>query len=62
MPMGANFERRLTLNRAGPLDDAISSAVEHVLYANLRALGGSFSAEHGVGAKRISGTSFGQPG
>ncbi len=58
----ADGNLHIVLNRAGPLDDAISSAVEHVLYANLRALGGSFSAEHGVGAKRISGTSFGQPG
>jgi hypothetical protein len=31
----------------------MSRAVDHVLYAALRALGGSFSAEHGVGAKRI---------
>jgi FAD/FMN-containing dehydrogenase len=28
--------------------------VMHVRYANLRTLGGSFSAEHGVGAKRIA--------
>ena len=50
----ADGNLHIVLNRAGPLDDAISGAVEHVLYANLRALGGSFSAEHGVGAKRIA--------
>ena len=48
----ADGNLHIVLNRAGPLDDAVSGAVEHVLYANLRALGGSFSAEHGVGAKR----------
>lgn len=50
----ADGNLHIVLNRAGPLDDAISGAVEHVLYANLRSLGGSFSAEHGVGSKRIS--------
>jgi FAD/FMN-containing dehydrogenase len=50
----ADGNLHIVLNRAGPLDDAISGAVELVLYANLRALGGSFSAEHGVGAKRIA--------
>ena len=50
----ADGNLHIVLNCAGPLDDAISGAVEHVLYANLRALGGSFSAEHGVGAKRIA--------
>lgn len=50
----ADGNLHIVLNCAGPLDDAMSSAVEHVLYANLRAHGGSFSAEHGVGAKRIA--------
>jgi len=50
----ADGNLHIVLNCAGPLDDALSSAVEHVLYAALRALGGSFSAEHGVGAKRIA--------
>jgi FAD/FMN-containing dehydrogenase len=50
----ADGNLHIVLNRTGPLDDAMSSAVEHVLYANLRALGGSFSAEHGVGTKRIA--------
>jgi FAD/FMN-containing dehydrogenase len=44
----------ISLNRGG---DALSAeeiaAVESVLYRGLRDLGGSFSAEHGVGAKRI---------
>ena len=50
----ADGNLHIVLNRAGPLDDATSGAVERVLYANLRDLGGSFSAEHGVGSKRIS--------
>jgi FAD/FMN-containing dehydrogenase len=50
----ADGNLHIVLNRTGPLDDAMSSAVEHVLYANLRDLGGSFSAEHGVGTKRIA--------
>ena len=43
----------IVLNRAGPLPDALSAQIESVLYSPLRALGGSFSAEHGVGSKRI---------
>lgn len=50
----ADGNLHIVLNRAGPLDAAIASAVEQVLYAPLRGLGGSFSAEHGVGAKRIA--------
>ena len=50
----ADGNLHIVLNRAGPLDTSITSAVEHVLYAPLPALGGSFSAEHGVGAKRLS--------
>ncbi|WP_202905683.1 FAD-binding oxidoreductase [Cypionkella psychrotolerans] len=50
----ADGNLHIVLNRAGPLEAAVSSAVEHVLYDILRDLGGSFSAEHGVGAKRIS--------
>ena len=41
------------LNRPGPLAPDLAAAVENVLYARLRAIGGSFSAEHGVGSKRI---------
>ena len=49
----ADGNLHIVLNRVGPLDTALSRAVDHVLYAALRALGGSFSAEHGVGSKRI---------
>lgn len=35
-----------------PLPDDRMRAVEAVLYAGIRTLGGSFSAEHGVGSKR----------
>jgi FAD/FMN-containing dehydrogenase len=31
----------------------MAAAVERVLYDGLRELGGSFSAEHGIGSKRI---------
>ncbi|NMM76961.1 FAD-binding oxidoreductase [Acidovorax sp. SRB_24] len=43
----------IVLNRPGPLPPALSTQIEAVLYGPLRALGGSFSAEHGVGSKRI---------
>ena len=43
----------IVLNRPGPLPAALSTQIEAVLYGPLRALGGSFSAEHGVGSKRI---------
>uniref|UniRef100_UPI002739EF50 FAD-binding oxidoreductase n=1 Tax=Stenotrophomonas sp. YIM B06876 TaxID=3060211 RepID=UPI002739EF50 len=43
----------IVLNRPGPLPDELSTQIEAVLYGPLRALGGSFSAEHGVGSKRI---------
>ncbi|MGV8806083.1 MAG: FAD-binding oxidoreductase [Polaromonas sp.] len=44
----------IVLNRPGPLASELSAQIEAVLYAPLRALGGSFSAEHGVGSKRIA--------
>jgi FAD/FMN-containing dehydrogenase len=50
----ADGNLHIVLDRAGSLDATVSSAVEHVLYAPLHAMGGSFSAEHGVGAKRVS--------
>ena len=50
----ADGNLHIVLNRAGPLEPALSRAVERVLYAPLPAMGGSFSAEHGVGAKRVS--------
>ena len=49
----ADGNLHIVLNREGPLPDALSAAVEQVLYRELPALGGSFSAEHGVGSKRI---------
>lgn len=49
----ADGNLHIVLNRGGPLPAALAAAVEAVLYADLVALGGSFSAEHGVGSKRI---------
>lgn len=49
----ADGNLHILLNRPGPLAPELASRVEGVLYADLRALGGSFSAEHGVGSKRI---------
>ncbi|WP_192257685.1 FAD-binding oxidoreductase [Mesorhizobium silamurunense] len=45
----ADGNLHIVLNRRGPLPTALAAA----LYADLAALGGSFSAEHGVGSKRI---------
>lgn len=50
----ADGNLHIVLNRNGPLGDDLSGRVEAVLYAPLRAFGGSFSAEHGVGVKRMS--------
>lgn len=49
----ADGNLHIVLNRAGPLPEAMSAAVEQVLYTGLTEIGGSFSAEHGVGSKRI---------
>ena len=49
----ADGNLHIILNRRGPLPQRMAEAVERVLYDGLRALGGSFSAEHGVGSKRI---------
>lgn len=49
----ADGNLHLVLDRPGPLPTAVAAAVEAVLYSDLRAMGGSFSAEHGVGRKRI---------
>ncbi len=49
----ADGNLHILLNRPGPLPAALSSQVEALLYGSLRAVGGSFSAEHGVGSKRI---------
>ena len=49
----ADGNLHIVLNRRGPLAHHIAEAVEGVLYRRLREIGGSFSAEHGVGSKRI---------
>ena len=49
----ADGNLHVVLNRHGPLPETLSAAVEQVLYAGLTEIGGSFSAEHGVGSKRI---------
>ncbi len=49
----ADGNLHIILNRSGALSPESAERVEAVLYSKLRALGGSFSAEHGVGSKRI---------
>ena len=49
----ADGNLHIEINRAGPLPSDLARRVDNVLYANLRGFGGSFSAEHGVGSKRI---------
>lgn len=49
----ADGNLHIVFNRPGPFAPALTTAVEDVLYRQLRTLGGSFSAEHGVGSKRI---------
>ena len=44
----------ILINRAAAdVPPGMTAAIEEVLYAGIRELGGSFSAEHGVGSKRI---------
>lgn len=50
----ADGNLHIVLNRPGPLLPDIGAAVETAIYAELRGLGGSFSAEHGIGSKRIA--------
>lgn len=50
----ADGNLHIILNKTGPLGAEQAQAVEQVLYRQLKALGGSFSAEHGVGSKRIA--------
>lgn len=50
----ADGNLHVVLDRKGPLQADVAEAVEQVLYASLHARGGSFSAEHGVGSKRVS--------
>ncbi|QCB45844.1 FAD-binding oxidoreductase [Hydrogenophaga sp. PAMC20947] len=49
----ADGNLHIILSRAGALAPDMAARVESVLYGTLQALGGSFSAEHGVGSKRI---------
>ena len=49
----ADGNLHIVLNRPGPLEARLAAAIEGVLYGELRAIGGSFSAEHGVGSKRM---------
>ena len=49
----ADGNLHIILNTSGPLPPEKAQVVEHILYRNLRTMGGSFSAEHGVGSKRI---------
>ncbi len=49
----ADGNLHLVFNHAGPFAEAIGARVEAALYDGLGACGGSFSAEHGVGSKRI---------
>jgi len=49
----ADGNLHVSINRPGPFEPALAAQVDDVLYRDLRRLGGSFSAEHGVGSKRI---------
>jgi FAD/FMN-containing dehydrogenase len=50
----ADGNLHIILNRrGGEMPAETLAAAEAVIYKNIRALGGSFSAEHGVGSKRI---------
>jgi FAD/FMN-containing dehydrogenase len=48
----ADGNLHITLNRQGPLPPTMREPVEAAIYGGITALGGSFSAEHGVGSKR----------
>lgn len=48
----ADGNLHIMLNADGPLTHELHAAVEDALYANLREMGGSFSAEHGVGIEK----------
>jgi FAD/FMN-containing dehydrogenase len=50
----ADGNLHIALNRAGPLPDALSGCIEAALYDGLTQAGGSISAEHGIGTKRIA--------
>lgn len=50
----ADGNLHISINADGPLAPERYAAVEDVLYAGLREMGGSFSAEHGVGLDKRS--------
>ena len=50
----ADGNLHIVLNRPGPLPRDVRTAIETAIYGELRGLGGSFSAEHGIGSKRIA--------
>jgi FAD/FMN-containing dehydrogenase len=49
----ADGNLHIIFNRTGPFAPELDAQVEDLLYCGLSALGGAFSAEHGVGSKRI---------
>lgn len=49
----ADGNLHIILDRPGPLDSALAARVEAAIYRDMALRGGSFSAEHGVGSKRI---------
>ncbi|PZR94830.1 MAG: FAD-binding oxidoreductase [Stutzerimonas stutzeri] len=50
----ADGNLHIVLNQPGPLQPDAQVAVEAAIYGQLRGLGGSFSAEHGIGSKRVA--------
>jgi FAD/FMN-containing dehydrogenase len=49
----ADGNLHILINHTGALAPDVSAKVQDVLYRDLKGLGGSFSAEHGVGSERI---------
>ncbi len=49
----ADGNLHILINHTGALPRPVATQVEDVLYRDIKALGGSFSAEHGVGSERI---------
>ncbi|ODN72395.1 FAD-binding oxidoreductase [Methylobrevis pamukkalensis] len=49
----ADGNLHILMNRPGPLAELLANAIDAAVYRGLGARGGSFSAEHGVGSKRV---------
>ena len=49
----ADGNLHIVLDRAGPLDAKTNARVDAILYRDIVGAGGSFSAEHGIGSKRL---------